>query len=279
MSGSTQTNRQPLSHPRSKENGDEPSTMGAPSAGAGACGIRHDVDQNIEMIAVELAKPCKANARTHSRNQIQQIADCISSFGFCNPILIDDGNQIIAGHGRLAAAKLLGLKTVPALRLSHLSDAEKRAYTLADNRLAELAGWDRDILAVELKGLLDLDFDIKLTGFDIGEVDLILNDSDQNRGSLSSGEISQPKFAPAISRTGDLWLLGPHQLRCGDCGNDGHSYAAVDAAIGQWQSLTAQSAVLADTGQTFAEVKKERASTAALDTRRSQAGAAKREAA
>jgi len=206
MSGRTQTTRKPLSHPRSKENGDGPSTMGAPSpspcdnpavsdasepanifgansiraattgAGAGACGIRHDVDQNIEMIAVELAKPCKANARTHSRNQIRQIADCISSFGFCNPILIDEGNQIIAGHGRLEAAKLLGLKTVPALRLSHLSDAEKRAYTLADNRLAELAGWDRDILAVELKSLLDLDCDIKLTGFDIGEVDLILND-------------------------------------------------------------------------------------------------------
>ena len=110
-------------------------------------------------------KLCDRNARTHSLAQIKQIAASIKRFGFTNPVLIDDADQIIAGHGRYAAAKLLGLDAVPTVRLSHLSAAEKRAYILADNRLAEKAGWNREILAIELQGLIELDFDVEITGF------------------------------------------------------------------------------------------------------------------
>ena len=106
---------------------------------------------HIEVTAVNKLKPSKTNARTHSRKQIRQIADCIKRFGFNNPVLVDDADVIIAGHGRVEAAKLLRLTEVPTLRLSHLSAADKRAYIIADNRLAEKAGWDREILAIELQ--------------------------------------------------------------------------------------------------------------------------------
>ena len=107
--------------------------------------------------------------------QVRQIADSISRFGFTNPVLISDEGQIIAGHGRVQAAKLLGLETVPTLRLSHLNEAERRAYLLADNKLALNAGWDHEILAIELQALIDLDFDVTLTGFSLAEVDLTLD--------------------------------------------------------------------------------------------------------
>ena len=119
--------------------------------------------------------PSKRNARTHSRKQIKQIADSISRFGFTNPVLIDDDGQIIAGHGRVEAAKLLGLKTVPTLTLSHMTPEERRAYMLADNKLALNAGWDPQILAIEMQELIDLDFDIELTGFSLAEIDLTLD--------------------------------------------------------------------------------------------------------
>src|SRR6516165_3794035 len=104
------------------------------------------------------------NARTHSPRQIQEIARSIERFGFNNPVLIDERNQIIAGHGRIEAAKLLGRERVPTLRIGHLSDQDKRAFIIADNRLAEKAGWDPEILAIELQGLIELDFDVELTG-------------------------------------------------------------------------------------------------------------------
>jgi ParB-like chromosome segregation protein Spo0J len=118
----------------------------------------------IETFAVETLRPYARNARTHSNKQIRQIAKSIQRFGFCNPVLIDDQGQIIAGHGRVAAAKLLGIKEVPTVKLGHLSDAEKRAYILADNRLAEKAGWDREILAIELQALVSLDFEGPFAG-------------------------------------------------------------------------------------------------------------------
>src|SRR5437870_5576424 len=131
----------------------------------------------IELTPVRELRPYLNNAWTHSRRQIRQIARSIEEFGFCNPVLIDDAKQIIAGHGRVDAAKLLGLDAVPTCRLSHLSDAEKRAYILADNKLAEKAGWDQELLAIELQGLIKLDVDIELTGFEMAEVDLILEDA------------------------------------------------------------------------------------------------------
>ena len=126
------------------------------------------------MIALSQLQPAACNARTHSRRQIKKIAASIERFGFVNPVLIDENNQIIAGHGRVAAAKRFGWETVPTLRVDHLNEVEKRAYVLADNRLAEEAGWDREMLSIELQGLIDLDFSIELTGFDMAEVDLLL---------------------------------------------------------------------------------------------------------
>src|SRR5437016_3508806 len=120
----------------------------------------------IEYALVRDLQPYSNNARTHSRKQIRQIANSNQKFGFCNPVLID--------HGRVEAAKLLGIDAVPTCRLSHLSEADKRAYILADNKLAEKAGWDKELLAIELQGLIDLDFEIELTGFEMPAVDLVL---------------------------------------------------------------------------------------------------------
>jgi ParB-like nuclease domain len=130
----------------------------------------------IEPMAIARLRPFPGNARTHSKKQVRQIADSIARFGFINPILIDDEDKIIAGHGRLAAAKLLGLKRVPTLRLSGLDPAERRAYALADNKLALNAGWDRAALAAELRALADLQFDAEVTGFSCAEIELVLDD-------------------------------------------------------------------------------------------------------
>jgi ParB-like chromosome segregation protein Spo0J len=117
------------------------------------------------------------NARTHSKKQIKQLARSIERFGFTNPVLISDDDEIIAGHGRVEAAKLLGLEAVPTLRLSHLNAAQRRAYVLADNKLALNAGWDREVLALELQGLIEIDFDVEITGFSLAEVDLVLEEA------------------------------------------------------------------------------------------------------
>jgi len=126
--------------------------------------------KNIEQIAIRDLTPWARNARTHSRKQVRQIAESIETFGFTNPVLIDEHRTILAGHGRVAAAKLLGWTEVPCLRLDHMSEAEKRAYVLADNKLALNAGWDDDLLAAELGALMaedDLGFDLGVTGFSI----------------------------------------------------------------------------------------------------------------
>jgi DNA modification methylase len=163
-------------------------------------------------------KPYANNARTHSRAQIKQIADSITRFGFTNPILIDDHDQIIAGHGRAAGAKLLGVTEVPTVRLSHLSPAEKRAYILADNRLAERAGWDREILAIELQELIKDDFEVELTGFKMAEIDVILDEAEEAKREASGPEDEVPAPLPgaSVSVPGDLWNLGAHKLLCAD---------------------------------------------------------------
>jgi DNA modification methylase len=200
----------------------------APRAQNAERGILHNIDRSVELFAVDRLAPRKANARTHSRKQVRQIADSITRFGFCNPVLIDDANQIIAGHGRVEAAKLLGLEGVPALRIAHLSEAEKRAYVMADNRLAELAGWDREILAIELQGLIDLEFDVELTGFEMGEIDIILDEADQGRRESAEADDDIPERVPGptVSQVGDLWVLGTHRLLCGDA-RDNRSYELV----------------------------------------------------
>jgi DNA modification methylase len=193
-----------------------------PKSGSQMRGLLDKADRRIETTPIEQLIPSKANARTHSRKQVRQIAGSITRFGFCNPVLIDDANQIIAGHGRVEAAKLLGLEGVPTLRIAHLSEAEKRAYVLADNRLAELAGWDREILAIELQGLIDLEFDVELTGFEMGEIDIILDEADQGRRESAEAEDDIPERVPGppSSRIGDLWVLGTHRLLCGDARDD-----------------------------------------------------------
>src|SRR6266404_7413164 len=123
-------------------------------------------------------KPRATNPRTHSKKQITQIANAIRRFGFTNPVLVDDANGIVAGHGRVEAAKIVGLDQVPTVRLSAMSEAEIRAYVIADNRLAENAGWDRALLGLELQYLtdLDIDFDVTLTGFELPEIDLLISE-------------------------------------------------------------------------------------------------------
>jgi hypothetical protein len=168
--------------------------------------------------AIEDLAPYANNARTHSKKQVRQIADSIRRFGFCNPVLIADDNTIIAGHGRVEAAKLIGMTEVPVRRLSHLSKEEVRAYILADNKLAENAGWDRDLLAIEMQGLIDLDFDIEGLGFSTVEIDLTIGDKQPAASEADStlDRVESVGQGPAVTRAGDLWLLGPHRLLCGD---------------------------------------------------------------
>ncbi len=162
-------------------------------------------------------KPYAGNARTHSDKQIDQIAASIRQFGFVNPVLIDGDDGIVAGHGRVAAARKLGIDEVPVIELAHLSDAERRAYVIADNRLAELAGWDQEILAIELQALSDmeLDFDLEITGFETAEIDLLLEDGDASDRDPDDA-VPEPVDGPAITRPGDIWQLGRHRLICGD---------------------------------------------------------------
>jgi hypothetical protein len=176
------------------------------------------VDRRIELLPPNGLIPYEGNARTHSKKQVRQIADSIIKFGFNNPVLIDDDGGIIAGHGRVAAAKLLSLAAVPALRLSHLSEAEKKAYIIADNRLAELAGWDREVLAIELQGLTDLDFEVEVTGYETGEIDIVLADPDDAKAEAAApeDEVPEPHQGPITSWLGDVWVLGKHRLLCGD---------------------------------------------------------------
>ncbi|WP_415178291.1 site-specific DNA-methyltransferase [Parasphingorhabdus sp.] len=156
--------------------------------------------------------------RTHSKKQVRQIADSIQRFGFTNPVLVSDVGEIIAGHGRVEAAKLIGMKIVPTLALSHLSEAERRAYVLADNKLAQNAGWDKEILAIELQGLIDMDFEVELTGFSLAEIDLVLDEaSDADPDGVCTPEDEVPVLGDAaVSQAGDLWQLGRHWLLCGD---------------------------------------------------------------
>lgn len=169
--------------------------------------------------------PYPRNARTHSKRQIRQIADSIGAFGFTNPVLVDRSATIVAGHGRVEAAKLLGMKRVPTICLKSLNEDQIRAYVLADNKLGERAGWDNAILAIELQHLtsIDLGFDVALTGFEIGEIDLILQESRAEEQDEEPVEISK---GPAITKPGDLWLLGDHRLFCGDA-LDESSYSAL----------------------------------------------------
>jgi DNA modification methylase len=167
----------------------------------------------VEYQSVFALKPYPQNARTHSKKQIWQIANSIKEFAFNSPIVVDSQNTIIAGHGRQQAAKLLGMDLVPTVRVEHLTDEQIRAYVLAENRVAENAGWDRSVLAIELQHLMELDdFDINLTGFESPEIDLIIEEASPKNEQQS--EMIEVPPGPSVSRLGDLWALGKHRVIC-----------------------------------------------------------------
>ena len=155
----------------------------------------------------------------------------------------------------MEAAKFLGLENVPALRLSHLTATEKRGYAIADNRIGEKSGWNRKLLAIELQSLIDLDFEVELTGFELGEINVILDDTDMAKPEIAGSkneEVVRSPSGPTVSQAGDLWLLDNHRLLCGE-GCDG-----IDVAIKRWQSHSGKAAILAASGRTFAEIEEER---------------------
>jgi DNA modification methylase len=188
-----------------------------PGQGSGnRAGLAHLL--KVEWSPIGALRPNPRNARTHSKKQIKQIAASITKFGFLNPVLVDDANMVLAGQGRLEAAKLEKLTHVPVIRFDHLTAAQKRAYLIADNRIAEQAGWDREILAIELGELIELlpaeGLDVSLTGFEAPEIDLLLADMAPSRPEPEDILPALPRNA--VTRRGDLWLLGKHQLLCGD---------------------------------------------------------------
>jgi hypothetical protein len=158
--------------------------------------------------------PYERNARTHSPAQIALLVASLREFGFTNPVLIDDHDRVIAGHGRLVAAKAAGLTEVPCVVLSHLTDAQRRAYILADNQLAERAGWDRELLAFELGTLRDDGFDLPLTGFDASDLERLIGPSGLP-GLTNEDDAPDCPDAP-VSRPGGVWQCGPHRVMCGD---------------------------------------------------------------
>ncbi len=160
--------------------------------------------------------PYARNARTHSPEQVAQIAASIAEFGFTNPILAGSDGVIVAGHGRLAAAQKLGLATVPVVVLDHLTPTQRRALIIADNRIAENAGWDEALLRIEMADLQDADFDLSLTGFDADALaELMAGDEPQGEGQTDDDAVPDVAEMP-VSRPGDVWLLDGHRLLCGD---------------------------------------------------------------
>jgi DNA modification methylase len=192
--------------------------------------ISPSIATRIERWPIDRLIPYARNSRTHSDPQVAQIAASIAEFGFNNPILVDTNAGIIAGHGRLLAARKLNLGEVPVIVLDHLSEIQKRAFILADNRLAELAGWDDDMLRLELKALEEADLNLDLTGFSDEDLARLLADEEPSNGLIDEDD------APAVPETpvnvaGDLWLMGNHRLLCGDATAAGDVEKLLDRAV------------------------------------------------
>lgn len=182
----------------------------------------------MTLVAVGQLVPYARNAKLHPKAQIGQIAASIEEWGFTIPVLIDEAKMIIAGHGRVLAAQKLGLKDVPCITAVGWSEAKKRAYVIADNKLTENGGWDSNMLALELSDLIAEDFDLDLTGFSKGEVDTLLDDLLRGEGA-AEGEDEVPNLPETpVSQPGDLWLLGNHRLLCGDSTRKAHVERLLD---------------------------------------------------
>ena len=164
--------------------------------------------ERLELIEIERLVPYVNNARTHSAEQIKKLQASLREFGFVNPVLVDAGLNVIAGHGRIMAAKAEGLDKVPCVFVEHLTDAQKRAYILADNRLAEMAGWDEELLKIELDALKEMNFDISLTGFDDFEF--------KDAAAEDNFDVAAEMEKPSVIRLGDVVTLGRHKIICGD---------------------------------------------------------------
>jgi DNA modification methylase len=170
----------------------------------------------VELLATSVLKPNPRNARTHSDKQIRQLAANIKRFGFLVPVVVDEDDMIAAGHGRYEAAKWLGLIEVPCIRARFLTDADRSAFALADNRLAELSAWDTDLLQEELESLFEGGIDIATIGFSMADLNFALVDEEERKPAKAEQvELPDPLTA-AVSRLGDLWAAGPHLLYCGD---------------------------------------------------------------
>lgn len=172
--------------------------------------------EKIERWPLDRLVPYARNPRTHAPEQVAQIASSIREFGFTNPILVDAQGGVIAGHGRLLAAQQLGLSEVPVLVLDHLSEVQKRAYVIADNKLALNAGWDEELLALELQDLQLSEYDLDLTGFETEEIDHLIESLGNEAEGLTEEDVAPEVPEDPVTRSGNLWVLGPHRLLCGD---------------------------------------------------------------
>lgn len=172
--------------------------------------------EELKLINIDELIPYANNARTHSKDQINKLRSSLREFGFINPILIDKDYNILAGHGRVMAAREEGIKEVPCVLVEHLTEAQKKAYILADNRLAMDAGWDDELLALELENLKELDFDMDLTGFDAAEIDELFSNIHDKDVQDDDFDVDAALEEEPISKQGDIWLLGRHRLICGD---------------------------------------------------------------
>src|SRR5712692_1602456 len=188
--------------------------------------ISAEMARCIEVWPIERLVPYERNARTHSDHQIRQIANSIAEFGFSHPILVDTQAGIIAGQARLLAGRQLKLQQVPVIVLSHLSDAQKRAYILADNRLALDAGWDDELLRQELQALENEGFDLDLAGFDADELKELLGEE----SPLAEEDDVPQTETVAVSRPGDMWILGSHRILGGDALHTGHLEQVLDGS-------------------------------------------------
>jgi len=223
---------------------------------------------------IEVLRPDPANPRSHSPKQVRQLARSIGAFGFNVPILVDRTLRVVAGHGRLLAARELGWREVPTILLDHLSEAKTRAFMIADNRLAESAAWNDALLVEQLKeiSLTEPDFAIEATGFELGEIELRFGAAPP--GARKRTPRAAPKSAPpprdmpTVARPGEWWLLGPHRVGCGNLAAAvdailadeesavvvlAASPAAADAIIRRWQARTGDTARQAASGRTFAD--------------------------
>jgi len=189
--------------------------------------------ETIEQVTIEKLIPYAKNSRTHSDAQVAQIAASIKEFGFVNPVLIDEQDGIIAGHGRVMAARKLGIDEVPCIRLAHLTENQKRAYVIADNKLALNAGWDEEMLKLEIKDLEAGDFDISLLGFDAEELENIMDEPEKTEGLTEDDEVPEPPAQPVTS-LGDIWLLGKHRLMCGDSCSISDMERLCDQSVDMW---------------------------------------------